>query len=226
VTPTRCAALLPVVGSLLGATACVSLPDYPKEWPPVASANSGGCPAIEGTYDDKPVAFSRGWETDNSPNTLSSLLLLHKDARAFQGDRVDLRLRDGQLTVVGYDQGKQVVTRVLHTKTSCEQSMLVVVTDNSFAMDPFSASVLDSREWCGLSLATDGALIVEKHFSGGGTILLVPVAFVRRGWIQYRPTSSPNPALADPEAKIALPNGDAARNAARSIQLQTELPTH
>ncbi len=203
-TPTRRAALLLVIGTLLGLTACVSLPDYPKEMPPVVSVNAGGCPAIEGTYDNKPTAFSRGWETDNAPNTLASALLPHKDAEAFKGDRVELRLRDGQLTVVAYDQGKQVATRVLHAKPRCEQSMLVVVTDNSFAMDPLSGSVLDGHEWCGLGVAADGSLIVERHFSGGGTILLVPVAFVRRGWIQYRPTSTPNPAPADPQASIAL----------------------
>jgi hypothetical protein len=202
-----------MAAALLGLTGCISLPDYPKDWAPVASANSagtsGGCPAIEGTYEDKPISFSRGWETDNSSNTLSSFLLPPpRHAKAPQGDQVDLRLRDGQLTVVLYDHGKQAVTRVLQVKPHCEQSMLVVVTDNSFAIDPFSGSVVDSREWCGLGIATDGSLIVERHLSGGGTILLVPFAVARRGWIEFRPASLPGPTSAEPPATVALPQAN------------------
>ena len=174
---------------LLTLPGCISLPEYPKDWPPLQSVKAGECPAINGTFEDTPIAFSHGFETDGKSNSLSSYLVSKGDLKHLEVlERINVRLHEGRVNVAVYNRDEEVLSRILNTKPPCEQSLVKVLADGSFAMDPLSASVLASKEWRGLGLAADGSLILELHFSGGGTILLVPVAFVRRGWVRYRPS--------------------------------------
>jgi hypothetical protein len=167
--------------------ACVSLPDYPKDWPAVTPVKPGDCPAIEGTFEDKPVAFSRGSQTQGT-NSLSAFLLRYKQDRTYlQVDRVHLSSQEAQISVIAYDpDNKEAQRQVLKTEPRCEQ-LVKVVTDSSFEIDK-NLIAFGSKEWVGLGLATDGSLVLETHYSGGGEALLIPFAIVRRGWVRYRPS--------------------------------------
>jgi hypothetical protein len=200
----RCATVLWCAGICLTLPACFSLPNYPKDWPALQMLKPGECPAIDGMFDDKPVAVSHGFETDGYSNSLSYYLAPKDDLKYLQAvDRFHVRLQHGTINVVAYYQDQEVLRRDLSTQSPCEQSLARIITDKSFAIDPFSASVLDSKEWRGLGLAADGSLILETHFSGGGTILLIPVVIVRQGWVRYQP-SLPTP-VGSEQARPAQP---------------------
>jgi hypothetical protein len=183
-TPRRSRVWTLAIGTLL--TGCFSLPEYPRDWPPLQQVKQGDCPTITGSFENQPAATDHVWATDARASG-ELVLFFFPQAELRTVDHVSFETRPLELDVELHLINGDTIEQVFKSEPQCKDSMLLISQPRSTAVDPLSLSTVSDRESNALGLATDGSLILEPRYSAGGAVVLVPVAAAKRGWLRYEP---------------------------------------
>ncbi len=162
---------------LLVLTGCVSIEEYPKNWPAIAASPPDGCTAIAGSY----VSLGKGYEL--GLNMLAGERRYGKDAQNVElADHMEISVpRQGALVIAAYHQDKLVARRQSseQDKTlTCGPDSAVLYEEGQFQ---FGEGVVAYEKITSITLAKDkeGALIAKTESWGIGAYGIIPLIFLK-----------------------------------------------
>lgn len=193
----RCKGLVArlAVITVVATSGCVSSARYPGEWAPI-DARPPACTDLSGVYSNAGTAYRTEdmMGTRAKPETAYLAGLFFKgEGRTLSSEQAPVRLRldatvPGRLAVVAVlADDREVPISLSEDKDefACREGRIALW---SAGMDliPVLLSVGSTRTTHVLSRASDGALIVESHEVGLGTVLVaVPIGLSERYWSRF-----------------------------------------
>ncbi|HKE44259.1 MAG TPA: hypothetical protein VKB41_06940 [Steroidobacteraceae bacterium] len=183
-TPRRSRVWTLAIGTLL--TGCFSLPEYPRDWPPLQRLGDGDCPSIAGDFENQPAAKNGGLWTDPSVSgELVSFFFPQAERNAVE--HVSFQTGASDIAITLHLHNGDTVDQAFKREPTCKDSMLIIPRPGGTAVDPIALSAVTNHESYALGIATDGSLVLEPRHFGGGIAVVLPFAVVEHGWARYKP---------------------------------------